>query len=34
VNADYWAVSVTLDPDSADAVANFLWEAGAVGVVE
>jgi ribosomal protein L11 methyltransferase len=34
VNADYWAVSVTLDLDSADAVANFLWEAGAVGVVE
>jgi ribosomal protein L11 methyltransferase len=34
VSADYWAVSITLDPDSADAVANFLWEAGAVGVVE
>jgi ribosomal protein L11 methyltransferase len=34
VNADYWAVSVILDFDSADAVANFLWEAGAVGVVE
>jgi ribosomal protein L11 methyltransferase len=31
---DYWAVTVTLDPEAADAVANFLWEAGAAGVVE
>jgi ribosomal protein L11 methyltransferase len=31
---DYWTLAVTLDPDATDAVANFLWEAGAVGVVE
>jgi ribosomal protein L11 methyltransferase len=34
VSADYWALVVTLDPEAADAVANFLWEAGAAGVVE
>ena len=34
MSADYWAVVVTLDREAADAVANFLWEAGAIGVVE
>ncbi len=30
----YWAVAVALAPPAVDAVANFLWEAGATGVVE
>jgi ribosomal protein L11 methyltransferase len=37
VSGEYWTVSVTLPPGAeaaAEAVANFLWEAGAVGVVE
>src|SRR5438093_4570249 len=40
VARDYWALTLTLacgDPEAAgavDAVANFLWEAGATGVVE
>ncbi|MGH7321222.1 MAG: 50S ribosomal protein L11 methyltransferase [Candidatus Rokuibacteriota bacterium] len=31
---DYWALAVLLAPDAADPVSNFLWEAGATGVVE
>jgi ribosomal protein L11 methyltransferase len=34
VSADYWALALLLDPEATDAVANFLWEAGAAGVVE
>ncbi len=34
MSADYWALAVLLDPEATDAVANFLWEAGAAGVVE
>ena len=34
MSADYWALAVALDPEATDAVANFLWEAGAAGVVE
>jgi ribosomal protein L11 methyltransferase len=34
LNNDYWTLTVTLDPEAADAVANFFWEAGASGVVE
>lgn len=32
--ATFWALRVSLGPGVADGVANFLWEAGAVGVVE
>lgn len=32
--SDYWALTVSLDPDASDAVGNLLWEAGATGVVE
>ncbi|MGH7268175.1 MAG: 50S ribosomal protein L11 methyltransferase, partial [Candidatus Rokuibacteriota bacterium] len=31
---DYWALVVTIEPEAADAVTNFLWETGALGVVE
>jgi ribosomal protein L11 methyltransferase len=31
---DYWALVVCVGPEAADAVTNFLWEAGALGVVE
>ncbi len=31
---DYWALVITLAPDAADAVSNFLCEAGAMGLVE
>jgi ribosomal protein L11 methyltransferase len=34
LSSDYWTLTVTLDPEAADAVANFLWEVGAAGVVE
>lgn len=34
MSADFWALAVALDPEATDAVANFLWEAGAAGVVE
>jgi ribosomal protein L11 methyltransferase len=34
LSSDYWTLTVTLDPEAADAVANFLWEVGATGVVE
>jgi ribosomal protein L11 methyltransferase len=34
LNNDYWTLTVTLDPEAADVVANFLWEVGATGVVE
>jgi len=37
VSAEYWALVVSLTreaPHAAEAVTNFLWEAGAVGVVE
>lgn len=34
MSADYWALAVLVDPEATDAVANFLWEAGAAGVVE
>lgn len=37
VTGDYWALVVSLDAESGEAceaVANFLWEAGAAGVVE
>ncbi len=34
LSTDYWALAVTLDPEATDAVANFLWEVGAAGVVE
>ncbi|HEV8675359.1 MAG TPA: 50S ribosomal protein L11 methyltransferase [Methylomirabilota bacterium] len=33
-SSDYWAILVSLDPEAADAVANFLVETGAAGVVE
>jgi ribosomal protein L11 methyltransferase len=31
---DYWALDVSVGAEAADAVTNFLWEAGALGVVE
>lgn len=34
VSPDYWSLAVLLDPEAADAVANFLSESGALGVVE
>jgi len=34
VSSDYWALRVSLGPEAADAVTNFLCEAGAAGVVE
>jgi ribosomal protein L11 methyltransferase len=34
VSGDYWALTVSLAPEAADAVSNFLCEAGATGVVE
>jgi ribosomal protein L11 methyltransferase len=34
VSSDYWVLTIALDPEAADAVTNFLWEAGAIGVVE
>jgi ribosomal protein L11 methyltransferase len=34
LSSDYWTLTVTLDPEASDAVANFLWEVGATGVVE
>jgi ribosomal protein L11 methyltransferase len=34
VTDPFWAAAVSVDPEAADAVANFLWEAGAAGVVE
>ncbi len=34
MSSDYWALTVRLEPEATDAVANFLWEAGALGVVE
>jgi len=34
MNAEYWAVVVRLASEAADAVTNWLFEAGAVGVVE
>ena len=30
----YWAATVSIDHEAAEAVTNFLWEAGATGVVE
>jgi ribosomal protein L11 methyltransferase len=34
LSSDYWSLDVRLDPEATDAVANFLAEAGATGVVE
>jgi ribosomal protein L11 methyltransferase len=34
VSSDYWVLAIGLDPEAADPVTNFLWEAGATGVVE
>jgi ribosomal protein L11 methyltransferase len=34
LSSEYWSLDVRLDPEAADAVANFLAEAGATGVVE
>lgn len=34
MSSDYWALAVSLEPGAVDAVANFLTEAGALGVVE
>ncbi len=34
MSSDYWSLAVSLDPEAADAVANFLAEAGSTGVVE
>jgi ribosomal protein L11 methyltransferase len=34
VTHPFWAAAVSVDPAAADAVSNFLWEAGAAGVVE
>lgn len=34
MSSEYWALAVSLDPEAADVVANFLSEAGATGVVE
>lgn len=32
--ADYWELRLRCHPDASEAVANYLWEAGALGVVE
>jgi ribosomal protein L11 methyltransferase len=34
VSDAYWVLSVALDAEATDAVANFLWELGAAGLVE
>lgn len=34
MSGEYWALAVSLAPEAADAVSNFLTEAGALGVVE
>ncbi len=34
LRSEYWVLTISLDPEATDAVANFLWELGATGVVE
>jgi len=34
MSARYWELTLTVPPDAAEGVTNFLWESGALGVVE